>query len=76
MAVGAALWKHPYRLLYPPDSISESGLTDQLYVYHKQYCILLEQDQRKAYKPSLQWGRVHPESASGPKITEENLENQ
>ena len=36
---------------------------------HEQYCIILEQEQRKAYKPSLHWGRVHPESASGPVIT-------
>ena len=29
-----------------------------------QYCIPLKQEQRKAYKPSLHRGRVHPESAS------------
>ena len=36
---------------------------------HRQYCIPLKQEQRKAYKPSFHWGRVHPESASSPVIT-------
>ena len=33
--------------------------------------IPLGQEQRKDYKLYLHWGRVHPESASGPKITEQ-----
>ena len=35
---------------------------------HWQYWILLEQEQWKAYKPFLHWGRVYPESASSPVI--------
>ena len=31
---------------------------------HRQYCIFFKQGQRKAYKPTLHWGRVHPELAS------------
>ena len=33
-----------------------------------QYCNPLEQEQKKAYKPSLHWGWVHPESGSTPVI--------
>ena len=36
---------------------------------HWQYCILLEQEQRKDYKHSLHWGQVHLESVSSPLIT-------
>ena len=38
-------------------------------LHHRQYCILLEQEQRKAYKPSLHWGRVHPDSTRSPVVT-------
>ena len=37
---------------------------------HRQYCILLEQEQRKDYNPSLHWVRVHPKSASSPVTTD------
>ena len=37
----------------------------------RQYCIPLEQEQRKAYNTSLHWRRVHPESASSTEITEQ-----
>ena len=36
---------------------------------HWQYCILLEQEQRKDYKLSLYWGQVHLESVSSPVTT-------
>ena len=36
---------------------------------HRQYLILLNQEQKKAYKPSLHLGRVHPESANTSVVT-------
>ena len=38
---------------------------------HRQYCTPFGQEQRKDYKLYLHWGRVHPESTSSPKITEQ-----
>ena len=42
---------------------------------HRQYCIPLGQEQRKDYKLYLHWGRVHPESASGPRLPSRNVSN-
>ena len=41
---------------------------------HREYSIPLGQEQRKDYKLYLHWGRVHPESSSSPKITEQKCQ--